>query len=31
VFTADRRDEVRARLIDRARADDRIVGAAITG
>jgi hypothetical protein len=31
VFTADRRDEVRDRLIERARADERIVGAAITG
>jgi predicted nucleotidyltransferase len=31
MFTADRRREVRAELIDRARRDDRIAAAAITG
>ncbi|GAA1306067.1 hypothetical protein GCM10009610_18140 [Pseudonocardia xinjiangensis] len=31
VFTAERRDQVRARLLDRARSDVRISGAAITG
>ena len=31
VFTAEERDRTRARLLERARADRRITGAALTG
>jgi predicted nucleotidyltransferase len=31
VYTPEQRDEVRDRLLDRARADDRVTGAALTG